>query len=123
MQFREQPRERIEESQKAAIIPLFRQNPASEGADPDTLTVRELLGLLGKRISISTRAHIGHLKHLVLQLGSRLRNPLPSTTGQILTPISTSRRQGFPAKLIARCLHALPVTLLRQRWRSDWPAS
>ena len=54
MQFREQPRERIEESQKAAIIPLFRQNPTSEGADPDTLTVRELLGLLGKRISIST---------------------------------------------------------------------
>lgn len=117
MQFREQPRERIEESQKAAIIPLFRQNPTSEGADPDTLTVRELLGLLVKRISISTRACIGHLKHLVLQLGSRLRDRQPSTTGQILTPISASRRQGFPTKLIARCLHALPVTLLRQRWR------
>ena len=119
MQSREQPRERIGESPKAAIIPLFGQNQTSEGADPDTLTVRELLGLLGKRILISTRVHIGHLKRSILQLRSLLRNPLPSTTGQILTPIAASRRQvpGFPSKLIARCLQALPLTLLKQRWR------
>jgi len=121
MQPREQPRERAGESPKAAIIPLFGQNQTSEGADPDTLTVRELLGLLGKRILISTRVHIRlrHLKRSILQLRSLLRNPLPSTTGQILTPIAASRRQvpGFPSKLIARCLQALPLTLLKQRWR------
>src|SRR6516225_7867573 len=119
MQPREQPRERAGESPKAAIIPLFGQNQTSEGADPDTLTVGELLGLLGKRILISTRVHIGHLKRSILQLRSLLRNPLPSTTGQILTPIAASRRQvpGFPSKLIARCLQALPLTLLKQRWR------
>lgn len=117
MQSREQPRERIGESHRAAIIPLFGQNQTSGGADPDTLTVRELLGLLGKRISISTRGHFGRLKHLVLQLLSRLRNPLPSATEQILTTISASRRHAFPTNLIARCLHVLPLTLLRQRWR------
>ena len=121
MQSREQPRERIGESPKAAIIPLFGQNQTSEGADPDTLTVRELLGLLGKRILISTRVHIRlrHLKRSILQLRSLLRNPLPSTTRQILTPIAASRRQvpACPSNFIARCHQALPPTLLKQRWR------
>src|SRR6516162_10151311 len=117
MQPREQPRERAGESPKAAIIPLFRQNQISEGADPDTLTVRELLGLLGKRILISTRVHIGHLKRSILQLRSLLRNPLPSTTGQILTPASRRQVAACSSKLIARCLQALPLTLLKQRWR------
>jgi penicillin-binding protein 1A len=117
MQPREQPRERIGGSQRAAIIPLFGQNQTSGSADPDTLTVRDLLGLLAKRILISTRVHIGHLKHFVLQLRSHLHNPQPLATEQILTPISASRRHGLPTNLIAKCLQALPRRLLRQRWR------
>jgi penicillin-binding protein 1A len=119
MQPREQPRERIGESPRAAIIPLFGQNQTSGGADPDTLTARELLRLLGKRILESTRAHIGHIKHLLLQLRSRLRTRLRSSAGQTLTRISAFLRHvpEFPTNLIVRFLHALPLTLVRQRWR------
>jgi hypothetical protein len=108
------------ESERATEQQSFRslvKTRRREVQDPDTLTVRELLGLLGKRISISTRGHFGRLKHLVLRLLSRLRNPLPSATEQILTTITASRRHAFPTNLVARSLHALPITLLRHRWR------
>ncbi len=118
MQSREQPQEQIGDNPRAAIIPLFGRKRTSEGVDRDSLTVRELLGLLGQRIWISTYGQVAGLNRSLLQLRSRLPSLAAPAYGQPLTPTRGSRRHA--PSFLARFgtgPDALTLTWLRQRWR------
>jgi penicillin-binding protein 1A len=117
MQSGEQPREQIGDSPRAAIISLSGRKRPSEGVNPDTLTVRELLGILGQRILISAHVEVARLNRSLLQLRWRLRSLVPPAFEQPLTASRGSRHHapGFLSRLIGKGRDAL--TWLRQRWR------
>ncbi len=90
MQSREQPREQIGDNREQQSFRSLVER-TSEGVDPDSLTVRQLLGLVAQRILMSAPVQIAHLNRSLLKLRSRL----PS----LVAPASEQRR--LPADRVA----------------------
>ena len=118
MQSREQPREHVNENPRAAIIPLFRDKKSSENVDVDALTVRELLGLIGKRILTFSGFQIARLSRVVARLRVQNWRVRSATDQRIRTALGWQRDlDGYFTEVIRRKGSAL-TPRRRPRWRS-----